>query len=381
MVETEGPVWALVRLSVGYVLLDRGGMTSFLHRIQGRTAWGGTRLLMMVARRLTPLQRQVQSDLWRFAAHRVLGKNLPKLLSNFPDRVSYINVGHSDLTEHTLGALRERGGVTCTVMIHDTIPLDFPDYTRPEAVERFRGLLRRVMLYADLILCNSAKTREDTERTMKTIWAADHEDDSQPRLPRMILTPLGIDTPRPDPVALPANLPQDRPLFLVVGTIEPRKNHKLLLDIWEEWKEEEDGPRPVLGIAGARGWMNEEVFRRLDTSALRGKDIFEWNDLSDKALAALMARSHALLFPSFAEGYGLPPLEAAALQTPVISAKLPSVRETLGDFAVYLDVDDSYSWKKAIKSRAEVGRSGTAGTGGFTPPTWEEHFKIVLKMV
>jgi glycosyltransferase involved in cell wall biosynthesis len=181
-------------------------------------------------------------------------------------------------------------------------------------------------------------------------------------------------------VALPPDLPEDRPLFLTVGTIEPRKNHALLLDIWETWDEEEDGPRPVLGIVGARGWRNEDLFHRLNTTPLRNRDIFEWPDLSDKAVAALMARANALLFPSFAEGFGLPPVEAAALQTPVISADLPSVRESLGDFAVYLDPNDSYPWKKAIKSRIEVGRSVTDGMRGFLTPFWEDHFKVVLKM-
>jgi glycosyltransferase involved in cell wall biosynthesis len=154
----------------------------------------------------------------------------------------------------------------------------------------------------------------------------------------------------------------------------------MLLDIWEGWNEEEDGPRPILGIAGNRGWRNEDLFNRLNSTPLRNRDIFEWPDLNDRAIAALLARANALLFPSFAEGFGLPPAEAAALQTPVISADLPSVREILGDFAVYLEANDSYSWKKAIKSRIEDGRSVTEGMGGYTPRFWEEHFKVVLKL-
>lgn len=389
LIELEAPVWGLVRLSVGYVLLDRGGLASFLHRVQGRTAWGKTRLLLRLARKLTPLQRQVQSDLWRLAAHKVLGRKLPKLLENLPEGIAYINVGQSNLTEHTLTALSAHPEARITVMIHDTIPLDYPDYSRPEAVDRFRGLLRRTLHHADLILCNSVKTQEDVQRNMALLAREDAEADGRDApgdetiiaaLPRMVVAPLAIDPPRPDPVALPPDLPEDRPLFLSVGTIEPRKNHALLLDIWETWDEEEDGPRPVLGIVGARGWRNEDLFHRLNTTPLRNRDIFEWPDLSDKAVAALMARANALLFPSFAEGFGLPPVEAAALQTPVISADLPSVRESLGDFAVYLDANDSYPWKKAIKSRIEVGRSVTDGMRGFLTPFWEDHFKVVLKM-
>ncbi|WP_375174188.1 glycosyltransferase family 4 protein [Pseudooceanicola sp.] len=386
LLDLDAPIWGLVRLSVGYVLLDRGGLTSFLHRVQGQTAWGKPRLLLRLARRLTPLQRQVQSDLWRLAAFRVLGRRLPRLLTHLPTGIGYLNVGHSNLTEHTLNALDNHPDTRITVMIHDTIPLDHPEYSQPEAVDRFRGLLRRVMHHADLILCNSIKTREDVQRHMAE-FAKEESTEAEPSeetitaaLPRMVITPLGITMPRPDPAALPVDLPEDRPLFVVLGTIEPRKNHKMLVEIWEKWDEKEDGPRPVLGIIGARGWRNEDLFDRLNRTPLRGRDLFEWQGLPDKAVAAVLARANALLFPSFAEGYGLPPVEAAALQTPVISADLPSVKESLGDFPVYLDAGDSYSWKKAIKSRVEVGRSVTEGMRGFAPPFWEEHFKVVLKM-
>lgn len=389
LVDQDAPVWGLVRVSVGYVLLDRSGLTSFLHRLQGRTPWGKTRLIFRFARRLSPLRKRVESDLWRLAAHRVLGRNLGKLMTRLPDGIAYINVGHSNLTERTLSAIKAHPQSRITVMIHDTIPLDFPEYNRPEAVTRFRGLLRRTLHHANLILCNSLKTQEDVQRHMALIAQEEAEAAGEPNksqeaitaaLPPMTVAHLGIDVPRPDTIALPANLPEDRPLFLTVGTIEPRKNHAMLLDIWEGWNEEEDGPRPILGIAGNRGWRNEDLFNRLNSTPLRNRDIFEWPDLNDRAIAALLARANALLFPSFAEGFGLPPAEAAALQTPVISADLPSVREILGDFAVYLEANDSYSWKKAIKSRIEDGRSVTEGMGGYTPRFWEEHFKVVLKL-
>lgn len=385
LTEQEAPVWGLVRLSVGFVLLDRGGMISFLHRVQGRTSWGSPSFLFRLVPGLSPMRRRVQSDLWKLAAHRIFGRKLSRLLGALPRGITYLNVGHSNLTEDTLRAVQALPESRITVMIHDTIPLDFPEYNRPESVERFRGILQTTLRHASLILCNSLKTRDDVQRHLSAMArdAAGTEADDETTLaalPRMAIAPLAIDAPRPDTVALPADLPEDRPLFLIVGTIEPRKNHALLLEIWETWNEDEDGPRPVLGIVGSRGWRNEEVFEWLNTTPLRDRDIFEWPDLSDKAVAALMARANALLFPSHAEGFGLPPVEAAALQTPVISADLPSVREALGEFAVYLDANDRYSWKKAIKSRVEDGRSVTAGMRAYSPRYWDEHFKVVLKM-
>ncbi|EAQ03933.1 glycosyltransferase [Pseudooceanicola batsensis HTCC2597] len=379
LLDREGEVWGLARVATGYVILGRSGLTSFMHRLQGRTPWGKTRFIFHFAGRLSPLQKRVQSDLWRLAHTRAWGKRLAPALAALPNNLTYLNVGHSNLTGNTLTAISAHPGAKITVMVHDTIPLDHPEFCRDESTDRARGMIRRVMHHADLVLCNSEKTRGDVIRHMAALNEdADPEERTAP--PNCLVARLGIDPPRPDAAAIPPELPRERPLFLTVGTIEPRKNHLLLLDIWENWKQDEDGPRPVLGICGARGWLNEEVFRRLDRSPLRGSDIFEWPNLPDRAISALLQHAHALLFPSLAEGYGLPPIEAAALRTPVISADLASIRETLGDLPVYLDSADSYSWKKAIKSRIEVGRSGTEGIAGFMPPTWDEHFKVVLKM-
>ena len=390
LLERETPLWGLARVAMGYVLLDRNGMTSFFHRLRGRTPWGSPKLLTIFARNLSTDQRKAQSDLWRLAHSKVMGKNLEKLLENIPEGFTYLNIGHSNLTDNTLKAVSESGRSRITVMLHDTIPLDFPDYCRADSVSRFRGQLRRVMDYADLVIVNSEKTAADVERNMIRIAKQDRkkkdddeeDDDKHPpiHIPPIHVAHLGVEQPRPDPVALPADLPPDRPLFLTVGTIEPRKNHALLLDIWQNWGES-DGPKPVLGICGRRGWLNEKVFNKLDNSPMMGRDVFEWGDLNDRAVAALLARSQALLFPSFAEGYGLPPIEAAALQTPVVSTNLPSVYEVLKDLPVYLAPDDSYSWKEAVKSLIEDRQAGANGMEAFQPPTWEEHFKIVLKMI
>jgi glycosyltransferase involved in cell wall biosynthesis len=99
--------------------------------------------------------------------------------------------------------------------------------------------------------------------------------------------------------------------------------------------------------------------------------------LPDSAVAAVLQNARALLFPSLAEGFGLPPVEAAAMGVPVVASNLSVIRELLGDFAVYLDVTDSYSWMQTIRTLADASPK-TMGRKKVNPPNWADHFKTVL---
>ena len=196
------------------------------------------------------------------------------------------------------------------------------------------------------------------------------------------VSPLGIDIG-----GLPLNVEKsDRPYFVVVGTIEPRKNHKLLLDIWERMHSKMDEHRiPELRIIGPRGWRNEEVFERLDNSPMMGRTVFELGALPDKEMKAHLAGATGLLFPSHAEGFGLPPFEATSLGVPSISAPLRSVELYLGDMPIYANPKDMYQWFQAIRELATEDPAAQskrrAELMGYRLPTWEKHFERVFALI
>jgi glycosyltransferase involved in cell wall biosynthesis len=326
-------------------------------------------MIARLARKADPVRRRAESDLRRFSIARCRGAGLASMLRrNMRADMAYLNVGHENLNPRVFDAVRAAAGRS-TVLIHDTIPLDYPQFQRPGSPERFAEKLRVTGEQADLVIYNSQETRKTAERYFL----------ANGRVPAGIVAHLGMVAPCPDTAALPPGYDFSRPYFVTVGTIEPRKNHALLLDIWAEFHKGGAQNVPNLFIVGRRGWNNRGVFERLDSEPFMGKTVFELSGLSDPGLFALLDGAAGLLFPSMAEGFGLPLIEAAALGVPVICADLPVYREFLENFPVYLSANDRYLWKQEI-GRLVGQMQGSAMRKPVKVPTWADHFNTVLKV-
>ncbi len=363
------PLFGLVRTALGFVLLDDQGVKAVQARLNGQIAWGAPDLLSRLTHRTTPMRRRAESDLRRLAIARTGRRNLaPMLARHLPKGAIWLNVGHTNLTDTMFNAIHGANG-RAHVLVHDMIPLEYPGFQRPGTVEVFERRMRAVSTGADLVIYNSEASAQAAERYFSN-WG---------RVPRGIVAHLGIDVPVPDPKALPPGLDLAQPYFVALGTIEPRKNHALLLDIWAEMAKE-TAP-PTLFIIGKRGWNNDAVFARLDRHPA---GVVELNNLGDGAMAALVQGARALLFPSIAEGFGLPPCEAHALGTPVLASDLPVIHEVLGNIPIYASPVDMYSWRKTIQamSAETEARQSTMFAQEHGPglPTWEAHFNRVLRV-
>ena len=376
LLSMETTCFGLVKTRLGYVLLGREGLAGLRDRFEGSQAWGRPDFLSFFFRRQHVMRRRAEADLRRLMLARCLPRFLSRMLEKHVPKASvYLNVGHSNLTESVIAAFHSGLKAQISVLVHDTIPLDFPQYQRPNTVEQFRAFLQRVSRSADLVICNSEVTRRDVHRNMEN-WG---------RVPKTIVSHLGTILPVADVRQLPDDMGLRPPYFLSIGTIEPRKNHAFLLNLWEEMAQDLPAHEiPQLLICGSRGWNNDAVFRRLDDVAGPGKNVVELSGLSDAAIAALLQNASGVLFPSFVEGFGLPAVEATAAETPVICNDLPVFREILHDIPIYAPVSDSYPWKTKIIGLARKKKLGRdtddEDTKHFDLPTWSAHFNTVLKV-
>ena len=159
------------------------------------------------------------------------------------------------------------------------------------------------------------------------------------------------------------------------------ENHLLILRLWQRLIERDGDAAPRLVVIGQEGWQCQEALALLrDCSQLRGF-VFEKRACNDAELTNFLHHAQALVFPSFAEGYGLPLAEALAQGIPVIASDLPSFREISDQVPEYLDPHDEAGWLRLINAYAT--NESTERTqqltriAGFMPSTWAAHFAIV----
>ncbi|MCX6357932.1 MAG: glycosyltransferase family 1 protein [Candidatus Aureabacteria bacterium] len=196
----------------------------------------------------------------------------------------------------------------------------FPHYAEGRNLRRLERSFKGTLDRADAVIAIS----EFSKRELMEIYGVSAE--------RIFVTHLGVDMPPPSPRGSEAA----RPYFLFVGTVEPRKNLGGLLDAWRIARGRATSWRHSLVIAGGRGGGCPSV---LEQARLKGveRDVIVRDYVSDGELAALYRGAEALVFPSFYEGFGLPPLEAMASGTPVIASRIPAVVEVVGDMALLCD--------------------------------------------
>jgi glycosyltransferase involved in cell wall biosynthesis len=293
--------------------------------------------------------------------------------SSWPGCV-YLNASHHGLgnlnfflkLQHVLG-----GGFV--FFVHDLIPIELPEYVRTgDDVEHSRRI-RNVLELGARVIANSSATSDTL-----AVWA---QQQGLPA-PKTTVAHIGVEKAFLEAGREFNSSSDDRPSFVCVGTIEPRKNHISLLHIWRHFAGNLPAEKiPQLVLVGKRGWECEHVFSMLDRCKALRAHVKELSNVNDAALISTIRSAKALLFPSFAEGWGMPLVEALTLGVPVICSDIPVFREASQGLAEFVDPLDAATWRDRVLARSLESESERqlqqSQTVLFKPPTWARHFETV----
>lgn len=250
------------------------------------------------------------------------------------------------------------------VTIHDMSFVRHPDFAEDRNLRFLSAAIRYTADRADAIVTDSGFSASEIVDILGV--ASD----------RVFPIHLGVapECVRPDNATLARTrqaLGLDRPYLLTVGTIEPRKNIPFLVEIFERLS----GFDGDLVLAGMDGWKFQPILDRIRSSPKAAR-IRRLRGVPDEQMPALYAGAEALVITSFYEGFGLPPLEAMACGTPVISSCGGSLPEVLTPAAVLIQGFDPAPWCAAIqdvlRDTARRNRMIQAGLDHAARYTWRE---------
>ena len=246
----------------------------------------------------------------------------------------------------------KQDGVGIISVVYDLIPLTHPQFCDDGLVKVFDRWFDWISRTADGFLAISQtisyEVQEEVERRLgeeasrrwhghfhlgSELDLADERSKLDDRLQQLFKDPAAV--------------------YLAVSTIEPRKNHRYLLDTFEIlWQQ---GSSARLCIIGKVGWKCEALISRIKKHPELGKRLFMFNGLNDRSLEYAYRNARALVFPSYVEGFGLPLVEAMQRGLPVMASDIPVFREVGNDFIAYFDLNDPASLTTLVTQFEDTG--------------------------
>jgi glycosyltransferase involved in cell wall biosynthesis len=305
----------------------------------------------------SPLARRELSAAWAHGVTRLPGNGLVHATSLL-----------APLQRHD----RRSGGDQTVVTIHDVVPWTHPETLTPRGVSWHKRMARRAERYADAIVVPTHAVAQqlgellDVEGRVRVIGGAVGSD-----------LRLGPDA---DARARQLDLPER--YVLTVGTLEPRKGLEALI----RGLGRGSADVPLL-VVGPEGWGGVDVAAVAADAGLPEGRVRVLGTVPDADLAVLMSRASVFAFPSIAEGFGLPVLEAMSFGTPVIHSDAPAVAEVALDagLSVPLDGDDygdrfADAVRALLEDESLAARLSTSGRDRAHAFSWRDSAEKVWQL-
>lgn len=271
-------------------------------------------------------------------------------------------------------------GVKVITILHDIIPVEYPEFFDPVFAEEFTKYLETIAEFSGIIA--------DSKATIDayTTWCIE-KDIKLPPFFILDYNHLGADVSKANPSkGMPndsenvLNKIQSAPTILMVGTIEPRKKQDQILDAMEIlWK---NGEKINLVLVGRNGWQMESFVKRVEKHSEYNKQLMWLAGISDEYLEQIYAYSTGVICASLQEGFGLPIIEAAQYKKPLLLRDIPVFREVASDHASYFASDNKQELARAIKDWIDLIKAGKApDSSKINYCSWEESVCNLVKKI
>ena len=279
---------------------------------------------------------------------------------------------------YLLPKLKNRG-VRLITLIHDIIPVRFPQFMAPHTLLKFMEFIVAEMTYADDIVVTTEAVKSDLMNLF---------DELEMRKKPVHVIPLGADFTSGSKAEESSvdeeiiNRLSGRRFLLTVSTIEPRKNHKVIVDAYMKKIASLDTD---IVFVGHIGWESEELMERMRSDSRFEKGIYVLEGVNDATLAKLYSMAYMVVFPSYAEGYGLSTIEAMIKGVPVICSDLPVMREVGGRFCDYFPADDPDALADIVEgyvsSEEKYQEKKALLANEYVPPVWDKTVRSIEELI
>lgn len=232
--------------------------------------------------------------------------------------------------------VKKHNGIIIEV-IYDLIPIDYPSFCGEGFSDVFCDFYMKSFNYFDGYIAISKTVRDDVMNFIKSksLDLHQYKYDHFTLGADLKMKSYDIAHVREDL----QNIFKSKSVYLIVSTIEPRKNHALLLDAFEKlWMDQKSDVSLV--IVGKIGWRIDDLIDRIRKHEEYNKRLFMFNDIGDEELVYCYKNAKMLVFPSIVEGFGLPIVESLYFGLPVLASDTPIHREVGGDKIEYFNIDD-----------------------------------------
>lgn len=253
------------------------------------------------------------------------------------------SVWNSRLKRSFLFPILKQNGVKIVTQVYDLIPITHPQFSHENTAVNFMVYIGANLKYADLIISNANATVDALNELTDRLGI---------ERKKAVVVPLGSDfqggskasgEEADEKVKEIAN----GKYLLMIGTIEPRKNHSLVIDALESGLADK-GVKAI--FAGRIGWNVDSLEKRIKTHPLYNKNLFFVESPNDATVDYLYKNAFAVAFPTFNEGFGLPVIEAFQRGTPVIGSDIGVVHEVAGDYADFFDPNDKNDLVRCVEN-------------------------------